>query len=93
MWTLAAFEERLDAWISLEDPDERLRLLVTAWILSRLDDPYLGVTREPAFANLWHGTVPGSLHDSDSVVVCAYWIYEASRTVVCESFATLTLPV
>jgi len=92
-WTLAAFEQRLDLWVVQEQPDDPLRTLVTAWILLRFDDPYEGVVREPGFANLWYGAIPGSLHNSDHVIVCAYWIMEGSRTVVCESFASLSLPL
>lgn len=92
-WTLAAFEDRLDAWIAQDEPDAELRALVTAWILSRFEDPYDGVVREPGFPNLWYGAIPGSLHQTEYVVVCAYWIYEGTRTVVCESFASLSLPV
>lgn len=92
-WTLAAFEDCLDAWIYQDNPEAALRSVVTAWILSRFEDPYVGVMREPGFANLWYGAIPGSLHATDHVIVCAYWVYEGSRTVVCESFASLSLPV
>jgi hypothetical protein len=38
-WQLKDFEESLDHWISLESPDDDLRLVVTAWVLTRFDDP------------------------------------------------------
>ena len=60
-WQLKDFEESLDHWISLESPDDDLRLVVTAWVLTRFDDPYQGVRREPGFANLWFGPIPGSV--------------------------------
>ena len=34
----------------------------TEWLMSRLEDPYQGVTRADGFDNLWYGTVPGSAH-------------------------------
>jgi hypothetical protein len=92
-WTLEGFEQRLDAWDSLEDPPDDLRILVTAWVLSRMDDPYQGVQRAQGFENLWFGTVPKSLHANDRVVVCSYWITEVTHVVRCESFATLSLPI
>lgn len=78
--------------IALQQPPQDLTLAVTAWILSRYDDPYQGVRREPAFENLWYGPVP----DTDlagKVVQCAYWIEESTHTVRCDSFATLSRPV
>ena len=91
-WVLEDFEARLDQWIEVESPADNLRILVTAWVLSRFDDPYAGVHREPDFGNLWFGPVPGSVHEG-RVVVCSYWIYEAERTVRCDSIATLNLPI
>ena len=91
-WTLEDFEVRLDQWIELENPSYDLRIVVTAWVLSRFDDPYAGVRREPDFDNLWFGPVPGSVHRGH-VVVCSYWIHEAQRTVRCDSVATLNLPI
>jgi hypothetical protein len=91
-WILEDFEARLDQWIELDDPDDDLRLLVTAWLLSRLEDPYAGVRREPDFDNLWFGPGPGSVQEG-RVVVCSYWISEAQRTVRCNSIASLNLPI
>ena len=91
-WSLEGFEEHLDIWISREDPDADLRLVVAEWILTRFDDPYQGVRREPPFDNLWFGLVPGSRR-GDLVVTCAYWILEREHTVRCDSFATLRLPI
>ena len=45
-------------WIERELPSDDLRLTVTAWILTRYDDPYQGVQREPGFDNLWFGEIP-----------------------------------
>ena len=38
-WQFNNFGNALDAWISLETPDDDLRLVVTAWVLTRFDDP------------------------------------------------------
>ena len=71
LWSLKDFTDRLDVWARDQNPDADLRLVVTAWILSRFDDPYHGVRRQLGFPNLWFGTVPGS-RQGDSVVTCAY---------------------
>lgn len=91
-WTLQGFLECLDVWSHLESPSQDLKLLVTAWIMSRLEDPYQGVRRAEGFSNLWFGAVPNSQH-SAVVVACSYWIEEESRTVRCDSLATLSLPL
>ena len=92
-WTLENFAEALDRWIDEEHPSEALRIHVTTWIFTRFEDPYQGVRREPGFPNLWFGAIPGSTHEEDHVVACAYWIREGDRTVRCDSFATLGWPV
>ena len=51
----------MDEWVDLEGPPEWLRLLVLNWLLSRIDDPYEGLRRQPDFENLWFGLVPGQL--------------------------------
>ena len=51
-WTLEGFLERLDGLIAQEHPPENVVLVVTHWLLSRLDDPYLGMEREPGFPQL-----------------------------------------
>ncbi len=86
-WRLENFEGSLDRWIDLEKPDDDLRYLVTEWLLSRLDDPYQGVSRAPD-SNLWFGQVPGSEHGPDAVA-CSYWIREQDKVVRCDSIATL----
>lgn len=92
-WALEDFIKRLDWWIDSESPPDDLRLIVTAWILTRYDDPFQGVRRESAFPNLWFGAVPDSEDGAGKVVVCSYWIAESTRTVRCDSFATLSLPL
>jgi len=92
-WKLEGFEEALDRWIATETPDQSLRIVVTQWVLTRFDDPYIGVWRADGFENLWFGTVPTSLHGDDMVVTCSYWIYEGEHRVRCDSIATLSLPI
>ena len=46
-WKLENFAERFDAWADLESPDGDLRCVVMAWVLTRGDDPYEEVRREP----------------------------------------------
>jgi hypothetical protein len=91
-WTLERFGECLDQWIERDQPPQDVRLVVTSWVLSRFEDPYLGVRREGGFDNLWYGTVPQSRHGNAQAVLCSYWISERAHTVTCESIATLSLP-
>jgi hypothetical protein len=92
-WSLTDFVDRLDAWIDLEQPDRDLRLMVTAWILTRYTDPYQGVRREPGFDNLWFGKIPRAVDLDDKQVVCSYFIFERARVVRCNDFASLSWPV
>lgn len=92
-WTLENFIERFDAWAELESPKADLRFIVMSWILTRYDDPYQGVRREVGFPNLWFGPIPNSQDGSGHVVTCAYYIKESSRTVCCDIFGTLSLPL
>lgn len=91
-WELAGFLERLDVWAEQEQASQDLRLLVTGWILTRYDDPYAGARREAGFDGLHYCTVPGTAHQGRAVV-CSYWVNDGSRTVICSSFATLSLPL
>jgi hypothetical protein len=91
-WQLEGFLECVDRWTDLEHPSDDLRLVVTAWILSRFDDPYRSARREPGFDNLWFALVPGTLEPDGSVVACSFWIEELSQTVRCDSFASLGYP-
>jgi hypothetical protein len=93
VWQLEGFLDRLDCWVDRESPTDDLRVLVTAWILSRSDTPYQGVRRADGFENLWYGPVPDSADGKGQVVVCAHWVKELTRTVTCDSFATLSLPL
>jgi len=92
-WQLAGFLERLDAWTQAESPEDDLRLLVTAWVMTRYDDPYRGVRREVGMDNLWFGVVPDSDDGAGHVVVCSYFVNERGRIVVCSGIASLTLPL
>lgn len=92
-WRLDRFGEELDSWIQREEPGGDLRLLVTAWIMSRADNPYRGAMRASGFENLWQAVVPNSDDGAGHVVACSYWIYESESSVRCNSFATLGLPL
>ena len=91
-WRLQGFQERLDEWIDQETPEDWLRVVVVNWVLSRIDDPYDGVRREPGFDNLWFGVIPGS-RDGDDVVCCSFWVYEVDHRVRCDRIATLGWPI
>jgi len=90
---LEGFEEAFEIWVAQESPNDALRLLVLDWLFTRLEDPFVGVRRQPSFENLWFGPVPGTVHGPGQVVVCSYWIFESSRTIRCDSIATLSLPL
>ena len=91
-WRLIGFESRLDVWIELESPDVDLRGVVVNWILSRIEDPYPGMGREPEFDNLWFAPIPASERPDGTVVVCSLWVEETSRSVRCDQIASLNLP-
>lgn len=88
---LSDFNEWVDRWIQLDSPDVELRLAVRAWLLSRLEDPYLGMKREPGFDNLWSCAIPGTRRDW-TAVACSYFIFESTGTVRCNSLVTLSWP-
>ena len=91
-WRQLGFEQRLEEWLELEAPDQDLRTAVLTWVLSRLDDPYAGMRREPGFDNLWFGVIPGTLREPATVVACSLWIEEGSRTIRCDRIASLSWP-
>ena len=91
-WSLIDFGKRLDSWSLADHPSDDLRLVVTAWTVTRFDDPYQGMRREPNIDNLWYGTVPGTYDGRRTIVCCSYWILETDHTVRCNQFATLNLP-
>lgn len=91
MWQLRDFEYHADIWINTENPDQILINEVFEWILSRMEDPYQGVRREPGFDNLWYGPVPQA-NRQDTTVVASYWIVEGEHVVRCNSIATLNRP-
>ncbi|MGH4013192.1 MAG: hypothetical protein ACRDSL_04520 [Pseudonocardiaceae bacterium] len=91
-WKLRLFPERLDSWIALCSPSSELRRIVRTWVVTRYEDPYEGVEREPGFENLWYGRIPNSGDGCGNVVVCSYVIEESTRTVRCNDFTTLPYP-
>lgn len=91
-WNLAGFEEHLERWIQQESPSEDVRFAVASWLLSRIEDPYHGMRREPeGHPNLWFGMVPGTLQGHEAVY-CSYLIFERTGTVRCNSVTTLSWP-
>lgn len=92
-WTLDRFLAELDSWIEREGPNIDLRLVVTAWILSRTVDPFGGARREPGFDNLWSAVVPDSGDGAGQVVACSYWVEVGRHVVRCNSFALLSWPI
>ena len=96
LWQLTDFEERLDGWISRESPSQDLINIVTAWVLSRMEDPYEGARREPDFENLWSVRLRGTADGTGSkftMVLCSYRINEVKHVVEADNFATLSYPV
>lgn len=87
------FVEAIDRWMAAETPPEDVRLLVTSWAFTRLEDPYAGLRRAPGFDNLWFGPVPRSQYGAGLVVACSTWIEELTHTVRCDSFASLSRPL
>ncbi len=96
-WTPQDFLPRLDAWVEQEHPLDELRVHVLDWIFTRMRDPYADARRVPGFADYWQAVVPNSDHFDDHAercaVVCLYWIDAVARTVRCDSFASLSLPI
>ncbi len=91
-WHLKRFIDCLDTWELMEQPDEDLRLTVTAWVFARHEDPFAGVRREPGFDTLWSGVIPGT-ETPATAVVCSYFVEVSTRTVTCTGIATLSLPI
>jgi hypothetical protein len=89
-WELAGFLDRFDLWVDQDSPAEGIRLGVLRWILGLYDDPYRGAKRVPDFPdpNFWEARIPASRDGAGNIVVCSYWIYEATRTVACDLFGT-----
>jgi hypothetical protein len=83
-WQLENFLDHLDVWIESQRPSADLCLTVTAWILTRYDDPYQGVQREPGFDNLWFGEIPRTRHGAATAVACSYWIFASRGAVRCK---------
>lgn len=78
---------------NLSHPSDDLRFIVLEWVITRYNDPYQGVKRESGFDNLWFGPIPNSQDGCGHVVTCSYWIQESTRTVRCDNFGTLSLPL
>jgi hypothetical protein len=92
-WKLVRCEEALKDWDAREKPDGDTRLLVASWVMSRHDDPYAGVRREPNFPNLWFGRIPDTDDEEGAVVTCSYFIHARIRVVQCNMIARLSPPL
>lgn len=72
-------------------------MLVTDWIFTRVSDPFANARRVAGFGDYWQAVVPGSDHFDDyaerSGVICLYWLDAMNRTVRCDRFAMLSLPI
>ena len=91
-WKLVRFTEVVDKWITRESPSDDMRVVVLDWIMSRHEDPYRGMRREPAVPNLWFGAVAGS-QSGWTVVTCSYFIYERTKIISCNDICTLNQPI
>ena len=91
-FSLEGFVDAFDARVKEEEPPDSHRLRVLDWIFTRAESPYEGLRREPGFANLRFGVVPGTERGSE-VVVCSLWVVEAEHVVRADRFATLSSPV
>lgn len=91
-WRLERFDDGLSSWIASHSPQQSIRLAVVSWVCTLYDDPYRARRQLDVGQNYWWARVPGTFHDEHQVV-CGYWIFEAERTVRCDSFATLSVPL
>jgi hypothetical protein len=90
-WNIVGLVEALNSWVLRESPAEELRKVVGRWAFHQHEDPYQGVHRQPGFANLYFGEVPGT-RNKGAAVSCTYWIEVGTHAVKWDSFTTLNLP-
>lgn len=94
---LLDFLDRLDAWVAAEHPLEDLRLLVTYRIFTRSRDPFADARRIAGLADYWQAVIPHSDHFDDHAarcgVLCLFWVDVRRRSVRCDRFASLSLPI
>lgn len=94
-YTLQGFQEWMEIW-EKNEPSSAVstsrRIAVLEWMVSRGADPYAGARREHGAPNQWLAKIPGTLHDGH-MVVCTFYIYEATKTVRCDMLTTLGLPI
>jgi hypothetical protein len=92
-WQLVDFEDRLSRWTDLEQPDPAIRWAVVEGIMAAADNVYAGARRHPEIgSNYWRVNVPKSASD-EQIVTCCFWVDEETRTVTCDTIATLSLPL
>lgn len=92
-WQLVNFDDPLNRWLDLEQPDLPIRIAVAEWILSVADDAYAGACRQPDVGvNYWLAKIPNT-YRAGRAVVCTFRIDEETRTVTCDMIATLSMPL
>ena len=66
---------------------------VRRWMATRIRDPYEGAQRDTTVDNHWWVEVPGTATPDRRVVVCSFFIYEATHRVQFTGLTYLTDPV
>jgi hypothetical protein len=92
-WHLDRFDERLDWWIRDTNPPQDLVIIVLAWVVGLRRDPFRGMHRVEGFADHYFGRVPNSDNGAGVAVTCSFMADEETRTIRCDLFGTLTLPI
>lgn len=93
LWRVVGHADCLERWIADESPSTDLRILVTAWLMTRMEDPYRGMDRMPEFPGWWFGKVARSDHGRYGAVYCTCQIDEVNREVYVRGITTLNKPV
>jgi hypothetical protein len=90
-WVLEGFLERLDEWRQLEQPPDDLLIIITDWILQRMNNPMVGARRAAGFDDLWFAIIPGT-HNGTDLVTCTYWIDVTSQIARCSFYGYQSPP-
>ncbi len=94
-WQLDKFDDALDNWRALEQPDEGTFRTVVRWMAARADTPTDGCRRDRRIPRHWMAEISGTATGgpSGTVVVCSFLMFEAERRLQCTNLGTLTRPV
>lgn len=90
LYELQGFLAAFDDWIMHTEVSVHRRVQTYAWVMTRVEHPYEGARREGP--DYWFATVPRTASEGQ-IVVCSFWIFEKSKTVKCDNFGILSLPV